>query len=269
MLFLQPRILYGFELLLLSIFVKLYLHLSTYYINNIAPPSSPRNAAEIASNLIVVLDASPVNCTGGDPLPVAEAIGTVDDPSSTKVDPLMTVVEVGLTPMIEAIALPMAPSTADEIAAFALEKGIVETPFTTTFPPVGLREYVVPPTVMGGPPGISVCVPRTAGADMMDDISASRLAAGIVDAPLTTTSLPEDAKEKTAPATVIGEPPGWIVCEPIATGVWLGTIAVRGIVEAPFTTTLLPEGSKDRTVPDTVIGEPPAESVCEPTTIGV
>ena len=153
-------------------------------------------------------EALPVNWTGEELFPVTEAIGTVDDPSSTKVDPPMTVVAVGLAPIIEAMALPMAPSTADEMAAFALDNGIVDTPLTMTLPPVGCKEYVVPPMVTGGPPGTSVCVPRTAGEEMMDEISASRLEAGIVDAPLTTTPPPEGSSENTAPETVIGDPPG-------------------------------------------------------------
>jgi hypothetical protein len=115
---------------------------------------------------------------------------------------------------------------------------------------------------MGEPPGISVCVPKTAGADNIEEISASMLAAGIVDAPLTTTPPPAGSKENTAPETVTGEPPGRIVWEPMTTGVSLArTIAVSGTVEPPLITTLLPEGSRERTVPDTVIGAPPGDRV--------
>lgn len=295
-----------------------YVHLFMNYINSKVPPSKLNSADKAASSGIATLDPVPVNCNGPF-VPVAEAIGTVEEPSRTKVDPLKTVVAVGLTPITDAIMEPIFPSTAEEMiasaldngiveapftstlppvgcseyvvpsivtgeppgtrvsasraaaekmTAFALDKGIVETPFTITSPPVGCSEYVVPSIVIGEPPGTKVWVPRAAGAVIIEFISASRLAAGIVEAPFTTT-LPEGSRESTVPETVMGLPPGASVWEPMMTGVWLGgTTAESGTVEVPSTTTLLPWGSRESTVPETVTGEPPGVNVWDPRTGG-
>jgi hypothetical protein len=195
-------------------------------------------------------------------------MGTVEDPSRTNVDPPTTVVAVALMPIIDAIAEPILPSAADEMIAFALDSGTVETPFTTTLLPVACKEYVDPSTVIGGPPGIKLWVARAAGAVRMEDISAARLAAGIVEPLFTTTPPPTACKENSVPETVIGDPPATRLCDPITRGLELGRIAVRGTVDPPFTTTLLPDGSRERMVPETVIGAPPGVNDWDPMTGG-
>jgi hypothetical protein len=167
---------------------------------------------------------------------VAVGRGKVDDPSTKNVPLLITVVLGDEAPSTEAIADATAPSlaeaAAEEIIPSALEKGIVERPFTTTMEPDATGEKVVPPTVTGAPPR-----ERVGGgveADKMDAIMLSILEIGTVDALLITTLLP--------PATT-------------------GSVFAGATLADPPTAVIV--------FPGTVTAEPPALRVCEPTMIGV
>jgi hypothetical protein len=88
----------------------------------------------------------------------------------------------------------------------SLRASVVVRPDAATTTSVPVTEYVVPETVMAGPPAFNVCAPMVAIAEPVGTAVAVFGTADVT--PLTTIESPEDKREYVVPPWTIDGPPG-------------------------------------------------------------